>query len=174
MATGGITGVGTAGYQTEVGTGHPYAVVRPFIDHHVGLFGHVALDAQGAVAGFALVDLLVEVMVVTVVGLAQMTLQTEVVALELELQAVGIVAVAAADIVVEHLALHERPVDVDLVEDLPVGVIQALVKGRRGHVLQHGNIRMVVAPQDHPPRVTGSAQIDQVRCLQVTGGHGQT
>jgi hypothetical protein len=64
---------------------------------------------------------------------------------------VGIVAVCATDIIVEHLALHERPEDVDLVEDLPVRVIKSLVQGRRGHVLQQGNVRMIVVPQDHSP-----------------------
>jgi hypothetical protein len=45
-------------------------VIGPLIDYHVGLFGHVALDAQGTIAGLAFVDLLVEMVVVTVVGLA--------------------------------------------------------------------------------------------------------
>ena len=43
-----------------------------------------------------------------------------------EAAAVGIVAVTARDALAVHLALEERPVHVDLVEDLPVGVIQPL------------------------------------------------
>ena len=40
----------------EVGPRHPEAVVGPPVDDHVGLLRHVALDAEGPVAGLALVD----------------------------------------------------------------------------------------------------------------------
>ena len=59
--------------------------------------------------------LLVEVVVGRVVDLALVALQAEGVALPAQLQAVAVVAVAAADAARVHLALQERAVDVDLV-----------------------------------------------------------
>ena len=55
------------------------------IHHHVGLLHHVAFDAQSPVAGFSLVSLLVEVVIVAVVYVCPVALATELIALIVEL-----------------------------------------------------------------------------------------
>ena len=54
----------------------------------------------------------------------EMTLAAQCVALETQLRAMGVMAIAAGHAGGMHLALQERSVHVDLVQDLPVGVIK--------------------------------------------------
>jgi hypothetical protein len=49
----------------------------------------------------------------------------------LNLETMGVVAVAARDAGMVHLALQKRPVLIYLILDLAVGIIQALVQQRR-------------------------------------------
>jgi hypothetical protein len=60
-----------------------------------------------------------------------MTLEAEVVALLEQLKAVHVMAIAAAHIIAVHLALHERSVDVNLLENLTVRVVQTIAQHRR-------------------------------------------
>ena len=48
---------------------------------------------------------------------------TELIALGFKFNAVGLVAVHTADAGMIHLALHKRPVDKYLIENLPIAVI---------------------------------------------------
>jgi hypothetical protein len=57
-------------------------------------------------------------------------LRAERVALGSQLQAVGIVAIAAADAGPNHPALQKRAIDVDLAPDLAVGVVERRVEQR--------------------------------------------
>ena len=86
-------------------------------------------DAQVS-AGFAPGMAVVRVRGVLVGGVA---LQADAVAGRAQLGAVRLVAIAAGDAGREHLALLERAVIVDLVEHLPVGVIEPAPE-RRDHV----------------------------------------
>ena len=138
-----VAGVRNAELHAQVGPRQAKTVVRAVVDSHVDAARHVALDALGAgadleenrpvggpdrLALFAL--LLVKVMLPRVVGLRAMALQAEIVSFPDRPDAVYLVAVAAAHIPVIHLALRERAVHVDLVEDLAVGEIEAFVEGR--------------------------------------------
>jgi len=82
----------------------------------------VALDAPGADGARGVV-----VMLRTVVGRRQVAARTDRVARCLQLEAVGLVTVRTAYTGRVHLALDERTVDVDLVEDLPVRMVEPLV-----------------------------------------------
>ena len=118
------------------GRGDSEAVVRAVVRAHVYASGHVALFAQGTGAHvekdltgcradrFARRPLFfVEMVVGRIVDRSPVTLEAEIVAVLDAPDAVDVVAVAAADLPVVHLALHERPVDVNLVENLTVGKI---------------------------------------------------
>ncbi len=58
----------------------------------------------------------------------QVALSAQGIAGRLQREAVRIVTVAARDPLAVHAALEERAVDVDLLEDLPVGVVEPLVE----------------------------------------------
>ena len=134
-------------------------MVGPFVDHHVGLLGHVALHTERTFAA-ASVDLqTVEVVVARVVTFALVALQAEAVALEVQLQRVAVVAVAAAHLARVHLALQERPVDVDLVEDLTVRVVQPLAQQRRQVGVEQLTAGVVVVAQLGAAAMAGRAQL---------------
>ncbi len=162
-------GVGDADREGEVGARYPQAVVGAPVDDHVGLFRHVALHAQHRLARLAVDDLLVEVMVVAVVGVGQVALGAQIVPLEVKLQAVNVVAIAAAHVVPEHLALHERAVDVHLVQDLAVGVIEPLLEHGRHDVVEKVRPGVVVVAQHRPPRVAGGAELDLLARADAAG-----
>ena len=94
-------------------------MIVPPVDDHVGPGRHVARRA-----GERRVHRLVAVMRDGRVFVGRVTLQTGAVAGEAQLGAMRIVAIAAGDAGREHLALLERAVIVDLVEHLPVGMIE--------------------------------------------------
>jgi hypothetical protein len=71
----------------------------------------------------------VKVVLRRVVDVGSMALRAKRVPLGVKLRAVPIVAVAAHDTRSVHLALQERPVDVDLVFDLSVIEVEDLVEG---------------------------------------------
>jgi hypothetical protein len=81
-----------------------------------------------AVARRAVHLAMVEVVVVAVVDLRLVASRAEVVPGGEELEAVDVVAVAATNVVAVHLALHERAVDIDLLENLAVGVVETVVQ----------------------------------------------
>src|SRR5262249_59088042 len=75
------------------------------------------------------------------------------------LEAMRIVAVAARHARAVHPGLQERPVLVDLTEDLAVGVIQVGFEQRRPVRVEQGAAVNVTVIDDAPPRVTPSARL---------------
>jgi hypothetical protein len=67
----------------------------------------MAFDTQSTVAGLALDGFLVEVMFVGIVRRSLMALQAKVVTLFVQGETMGIVAIAAPNPALIHLALHE-------------------------------------------------------------------
>ena len=78
----------------------------------------------------------------------------------LDLQVVRVVAVRAGDAGRVHLALEERAVLVDLVLDLAVGEVEALLEERRPVRLQERLAVDVVVGDDRAPRVAPRAGLD--------------
>jgi len=93
----------------------------------------------------------VEVVVASVAVRRPVALEAQVVAVSYPLDAVLVVAVAAANAAGVHLALHERPVDVDLVEDLAVGKVHAFAQKLRDPVVEEIGVAMDVVVQRHAP-----------------------
>ena len=97
-----------------------------------------------------------------VVLLGHVALGAEAVVVELAFERVGVVAVGTLHALVVHLALQERGVDVHLVEDLPVGVVQARLQERRLEVVEErvtGDPPSVVTP---PAGVAGGAGVQEL------------
>jgi hypothetical protein len=88
----------------------------------LGAFTHLVEDRTVfCLNGFSFLPFsLVKVMVSRVIHIGPVTLQTEVISFLYKLQAMDIMAIAAADIFQEHLALHERSIDIDFLQDLPI------------------------------------------------------
>ena len=76
------------------------------------------------------------------------------------LEVVRVVAIRTAHALRVHLALEKGSVLVDLVPDLPVGVVQALVEERRAMRLQERLAVGVLRGDDRAPRVTAGAGLD--------------
>ena len=114
-----VAGIRRAELCREIGPRDAQAVIVPAIDHHVGAGRHVARRA-----GERRIGALVVVMRRGRVLVGRMALQADAVARKPQLGAVRLVAVAAGDAGREHLALLERAVVVDLVEHLPVGMVE--------------------------------------------------
>jgi hypothetical protein len=131
-----VARVGHAEISREIRTRIANAVVGAPVHHHVGLLGHVALDAQPAGAGFAFMDLLVEVVVRCVVGPSLVALQAQLVVFLVPFQAVHVVAVAATNARSVHFALHKRGVNVHLFQNLAVREVQPLAQERRHQLVQ--------------------------------------
>ena len=119
-------------------------------------------------------DLLVEMVFGGVVGVGPVALETEVVALELELHAVRVVAVRTAHVVGVHLGLGERAPDIDLVEDLAVGVVEALVEDRRQVAVEKRRGRVVPVAELRAARMARGAELDLLLRGDVTGTNDQT
>ena len=115
-----VAGIGRAELDGQIRARNAEAMIVPPIDHHVGARRHVARGA-----GERRVYPLVAVMRCGRVFVGRVALQADAVAGRAQLGAMRLVAIAAGDAGREHLALLERAVVVDLVEHLPVGMIEA-------------------------------------------------
>ena len=104
----------------------------------------MALYAQGTVTGLALVNLLVKVVLVSIVRIRLMALQAQFITFLEQRQAVNVMAVTAANVILLHLALYERAPDIDLLENLTVDVVHALLQQRRHLILQQIDLAVVV------------------------------
>ena len=100
----------------------------PPVDYHIRLGGHVARRA-----GDGRVHRLVAMVRDRGVFVGRVTLQTGRIAGKAQLGAMRIVAIAAGDTGGEHLALLERAVIINLIQQLPIGVIEPAAQ-RRNHV----------------------------------------
>ena len=119
-AAAGVRNIALCG---QVRTRHSQAVVAARIDHHVGGLRHVARHALGSgCAG------LVEVMRWVVEFLRQVAATTQGVALVVKPQAVRLMTIAAGDSLHVHLALQERAINVDLLEDLAVIMVERTIQ----------------------------------------------
>ena len=114
-----VAGIGRPHGDAQVGAGNPHAVVAARIHAHVGGFRHVAVGAEGAARVRRMM-----VMGLGIVFLRLVALGTDAVVRRPQGQAVGLVAVAADHAGLVHLALQEGAVDIDLVQDLAIGVVQ--------------------------------------------------
>ena len=113
-----------------------------------------------AVARLALDSLLVKVMRSAVVRRGLVTMGAQRVPLPQQPEAVRVVTVAALHAVPVHLALYERTPHEHLVENLPVGVIQALVEQCRNEMLQEPGLAVIVIRDLAAPRMARSAHVD--------------
>ncbi|MEO2175756.1 MAG: hypothetical protein ABGY96_16825, partial [bacterium] len=52
-------------------------MIGAVVDHHEGLFGHMAFHAQSAIAGLTFVNPLMEMVLIGIVGIRLVTLQTQ-------------------------------------------------------------------------------------------------
>ena len=146
----------------EVRAGNAEAVIVPLVDHHEGALGHMAGHASER-----RVD--PSVMVVRGLGVSR---RRDIAGRRCRLRmsqlgAVRIVAVAAGHAGREHLALLERAVIVDLVEHLPVGVIEPAASG------DDDACRTAAAPAPNPRRTRraarGKARRSRPPCARSAG-----
>ena len=96
----------------------------------------------------------------------RMALQADAVAVRAQLKAVRIVAVAAGDAGMEHAALQERAVFIDLVTDLTVGKIQIVVEQRHAITVADRRARRRGGPDRPAPRMAMRAGFDLDRRLR--------
>jgi hypothetical protein len=130
----GVVGLKLVG---QIGAWNAEAVIVPLIDHHEGPLRHMAghaTDRRG--------DALVMIMRGTSVGIG-VALQADLVARELQLGTVRIVTIAAGDAGRVHPALLERAVIIDLIEHLPVRLVESLCQRR-------DEMRVGKRPSGHP------------------------
>ena len=161
-------GVGGAGRRRQIGARHAHAVIGPRVHLHVVAARHVAGDALRAGAAR-----LVEVVRWRVVGASRrrearvrrlrVALQAHRVAVTLEPARVRVVAVGAAYAVRIHPALAERAVDVDLIELLAVGVVQARRQAHGQVVVEQRFAGHRRRRQFGAPRMAGCADRDLAR-----------
>jgi hypothetical protein len=102
-----------------------------------------------------------------VVDLGLVALKAQRVAVGVQLQRVAVVAVSAGDVASIHLGLQERAVDVDLVEDLAVGVVQPLAQQRRQIVVEQTLVGVVVVAELGTPAVTRRASLHELGAGEV-------
>ena len=108
-------------------------MIRPVIDSHIGAARHMALDAFSPGPHFKqdlsfcrfnglpfLALSLVKMMFLGVIFVCAVALEAKAVSLFNDLHTVHVMAVAAAHIPVVHLALGERTVYVDLLQNLSI------------------------------------------------------
>ena len=88
------------------------------------------------------------------------TLEAQCIALADALDAVHIVAVAAANALLVHFALHEGAVDIDLFKDLSVREVIPLGQQLRNGIIEKVDIGMGVVAERHAAGMTRGAQFD--------------
>ncbi len=139
----------------EIRPGDPETVVMAGMDDHVVPRRHVTGDAprSGRSGGMEVVLRRIELLG----GVAR---HAHAVGRALHLERVRIVAVRARDTGGVHLALEEGAVLVDLVLDLAVGKVKALLEQRRPVGLHQGLAEDVVGLDDGAARMTARAGFD--------------
>ena len=150
-------GVRRADRGRQVGSRHLEPVVAPRIVDHVGGGGHVAVDAaRTGLAG------LVPVVLDDVVARGRVALRAGGVAGQPHLLGVRIVAVAAGDARLVHLALAERAPDEHLVLLLAVGVVEALAQRDRQEMVEQPVAGAPTLGELAAPRVAARAGLHLV------------
>ena len=77
-----------------------------------------------------------------------------------QLQRMGIVAISAANTFVVHLALQERTVDINLILDLPIGMVQHRIKIRWRKEITVGVTWLKPLGDDTTATVAGRTRFD--------------
>jgi hypothetical protein len=106
---------------------HPHAVIPAGIDDHVSALHHVTLHTEISCG-----IVLVKVMGMNSIFFLEMASVTQSISLDKDLAAVGFVTVSAAHSCLEHFALQERAINIDLLIDLAVGIVKLLFQDARG------------------------------------------
>src|SRR3954468_9824447 len=114
-----VAGVRRAELCREVRPRDAQAVIVPAIDHHVGASGHMA-----GRAGERRINALMLMMRDSGVFVGRMTLQANAITRKPQRGAMRLMAVAAGHAGCEHLALLEGAVVVDLVQHLPIRMVE--------------------------------------------------
>ena len=125
IAVASRAGIGRSQGDGQVGPGHAEAVISAGVDHHVRPRRHVAGDAAPGLRAR-----LVMVVLRAVEPGGEVALRAHGIARGAQPEPVRLVAVGARHAGLEHAALEERPVLVDLAQDLAVGVVEARVEQR--------------------------------------------
>ena len=112
-------GIGSADDHAEIRPRNSHAVIPPRVHHHVVAARHMAVHTGGAV-GIRRMTM----MFLAVVDRGLVALGAHGVALGPQCITVGLVTVGADHTRLVHTALPERPVDIYLVQYLPVRVVQ--------------------------------------------------
>ena len=140
-----IAGIRCINSECQVRTGNTHAVIPARVDLHVSGFRHVAIGTLGTGAVSTVV-----VVSRYIVGGGLMALRAYRVTIRSQLRRVRVVAIAADNTGLLHLALDKRTVNVNLIEDLPVRVVHRLLKQtQRVRIQQVG--AMAVGTQRAPP-----------------------
>ena len=131
------------------------AVIAPAIHHHVGLRGHMTVDAlRTGTPGF----------VVMVLGRVEfrrhVALAAEPVTLGAQRQAVRLMAIRACDARMIHAALHEGAVFEHLAVDLAVGVIQARLQVGGGIGIEQRRAWLGILRNHPASRVACGARVE--------------
>ena len=151
------TRVGSSQGHAQVGTRDPDAVIPPRIHLHVRRFRHVAFGA-GRACGIGLVEVVSRRVVLG--GRVLMACRADLVAILFQSNGMGIVAVGAADSLVEHLALDERSVLVVLIHDLPIRIVRRLLQQLIVEVVVVVIARPKIGVQYPPPRMARCTRIN--------------
>ncbi len=139
----------------EIGPRNAERVVVTLVDLHVRTDRRVTRDAARRGGSGRVV-----VMRRRVEDLRRMAAAAQCVALLVEPQAVGVVAVATRDARGVHAALEERAVLEDLVLDLSVGEVEVFLEERHAVGVEDGPAMDVVLAQHRAPAVTAGAGLD--------------
>src|SRR4029453_13074615 len=104
----------------QIGPRDAKAVVPPRIDRHIGRLRHVAIHTQSAwlTVGMTMVD-----RPVVFAWRMLVARRANLISFVLEPGGMRVMTIGALNPLVIHLALHERAVFIDLVENLPVSVV---------------------------------------------------
>jgi len=89
-----------------------------------------------------------------------------------ELEAVGVVAVAAGDTSTVHLALQKRPVLIHFILDLAIGIIEALLQQRGTMGIHEWSARYVAVVEDAAPGMAAGTRFDLETCREGCGAFG--
>lgn len=153
----GGAGVGGVIEEAEIGAWDAKGVIMSSIDLHVVGDGHMAVDALGTgLAGG------VEVVSGRIIfrGGVLMAGGTDLVAIGFESCGVGVMAIGAADAAMEHFALEEGAVFVDLVFDLAIGVVEVGLKPTEGEVVVEILVGLEVGLNEGATGVARSAGVE--------------
>jgi len=89
-----------------------------------------------------------------------------------DLEAVGVVAVAAGDASTVHLTLQKRPVLIHLVLDLAIGIIEALLQQCGAMGIHEWSARYVAVVEDATPGMAAGTRFDLETRREGCGAFG--